>query len=93
MLSSQKGHGAKAEREWQMTISVSETGGDKLAAVQQNSWTSDPINLTPEQQELLRDMRVSLKQMRRGETIPAREALHEIGLELEAEADASRSDT
>lgn len=93
MLSSQKGYGAKAEREWQMTISVSGTGGDKLAAVQQNSQTSDPINLTPEQQELLRDMRVSLKQMRRGETIPAREALHEIGLELEAEADASRSDT
>ena len=76
-----------------MNISVSETGGDKLAAVQQNSRTSAPINLTPEQQELLRDMRVSLKQMRRGETIPAREALHEIGLELEAEANASRSDT
>lgn len=76
-----------------MNISVSEAGGDKLVAVQQNSQTSDPIDLTPEQQELLRDMRVSLKQMRRGETIPipAREALHEIGLELEA--DASRSDT
>ena len=76
-----------------MTISVSEAGGDKLATVQQNSQTSNPIDLTPEQQELLRDMRVSLKQMRRGETIPAREALHEIGLELEAETDASRSDT
>ena len=72
---------------------MSETGGDKLTAVRRNSQTSDPINLAPEQQELLRDMRVSLKQMRRGETIPAREALHEIGLELEAEADASRSDT
>ena len=74
---------------------MSEAGGDKLAAIaiQQNSRTSDPIDLTPEQQELLRDMRVSLKQMKRGETIPAREALHEIGLELEAEADASRSDT
>ena len=83
----------KAEREWQMNISVSGTGGDKLAVLQQNSRTSDPIDLAPEQQELLRDMRVSLKQMRRGETIPAREALHEIGLELEAEADASRSDT
>lgn len=76
-----------------MNTSVSEADGDKLATVQQNSWTSDPIDLTPEQQELLRDMRVSLKQMRRGETIPAREALREIGLELEAEADASRSDT
>lgn len=93
MPSSQKGYGAKVEREWQMNISVSEAGGDKLAAVKQNSKVSAPINLTPEQQELLRDMRVSLKQMRRGETIPAREALHEIGLELEAEADASRSDT
>ena len=93
MLSSQKGYGAKAEREWQMNISVSEAGGNKLVAAQQNIQTSDPIDLTPEQQELLRDMRVSLKQMRRGETIPAREALHEIGLELEAEADASRSDT
>lgn len=81
------------EREWQMTISVSGTGGDKLTVIQQNSQTSDSINLTPEQQELLRDMRVSLKQMRRGETIPAREALHEIGLELEAESNASRSDT
>ena len=76
-----------------MNISVSGTGGDKLAALQQNSQVSDPIDLAPEQQELLRDMRVSLKQMRRGETIPAREALHEIDLELEAEADASRSDT
>lgn len=76
-----------------MSISVSDAGGDKLVAVQQNSQAPAPINLTPEQQELLRDMRVSLKQMRRGETIPAREALHEIGLELEAEADASRSDT
>ena len=93
MLSSQKGYGVKAERERQMNTSVNEAGGDKLATVQQNSQTSDPIDLTPEQQELLRDMRVSLKQMRRGETIPAREALHEIGLELEAEADASRSDT
>ena len=93
MLSFQEGCGAKAERERQMSISVSETGGDKLAALQQNSWTSDPIDLTPEQQELLRDMRVSLKQMRHGETIPARVALHEIGLELEAEADAIRSNT
>lgn len=76
-----------------MNISVSETGGDKLATVRQNSRASDPIDLIPEQQELLRDMRVSLKQMRHGETIPARVALHEIGLELEAEADAIRSNT
>lgn len=81
------------ERERRMNISVSGTGNDKLTAIKQNSQVSAPIDLAPEQQELLRDMRVSLKQMRRGETIPAREALHEIGLELEAEADASLSDT
>ena len=76
-----------------MNISVSEAGGDKLAAIQQNSQTPSQNDLTPAQQELLHDMRVSLKQMRRGETFPAREALREIGLELEAEDDASSSDT
>ncbi len=76
-----------------MNTSASEAGGGKLGTVQQNSQMPSQIELTPAQQELLHDMRVSLKQMRRGETLPAREALGEIGLELEAEVDASRSDT
>ena len=49
-------------------------------------------NLTPAQQELLRDLRESLQQMKRGELLPARETLREIELELEAEDNASISD-
>lgn len=76
-----------------MNTSASEAGGGKLGTVQQNSQTPSQIELTPAQEELLHDMRVSLKQMRQGETLSARKALDEIGLELEAEVDASRSDT
>lgn len=49
-------------------------------------------NLTPAQQELLRDLRESLQQMKRGELLPARETLREIELELEAEDNARISD-
>lgn len=49
-------------------------------------------DLTPAQQELLRDMRASLKQMKRGELLPARETLRVIDLELEAEDNARTSD-
>lgn len=49
-------------------------------------------DLSPAQQELLRDMRASLKQIKRGELLPAREALREIDLELEAEDNARISD-
>lgn len=47
--------------------------------------------LSPAQLELLRDMRESLRQMKRGESLPARETLREIELELEAEDDANHS--
>ena len=50
-------------------------------------------NLSAEQQELLLDMRASLKQMKRGELLPARETLREIEQEQEADGDAPLSDT
>ncbi|MCY3916189.1 MAG: hypothetical protein OXG49_09290 [Chloroflexi bacterium] len=49
-------------------------------------------DLSPAQQELLRDMRASLKQIKRRELLPAREALREIDQELEAEDNAHISD-
>ncbi len=49
-------------------------------------------NLSAEQQDLLRDMRVSLKQMKRGDLLPARETLREIEQEQEADDNARISD-
>ena len=49
-------------------------------------------DLTPRQQELLRDMRASLRQLKRGDLLPAREALREIELDTEAEENARTSD-
>lgn len=74
-------------------MSVRITDSDDIATARQKSRGSDQEDLTTAQQELLNDMRVSLKQMKRGEILPAREALREIHLELEAEDDANRSDT
>ncbi len=48
--------------------------------------------LTAAQKELLNDMRISLRQMKRGEGIPACQALREIWQELEAEDDESNPD-
>ena len=48
--------------------------------------------LSAEQQDLLRDMRVSLKQMKRGDLLPARETLREIEQEQEADDNARISD-
>ena len=73
-------------------MSVRKADRDELVTVEQKSKVPDHEDLTAAQQELLRDMRVSLKQMKRGELLPAREALREIQLELEAEDDANSSD-
>ena len=53
----------------------------------------DQEELTAAQQELLRDMRTSLAQIRRGDLLPARESLREVRTELEAEDNANRSDS
>ena len=44
------------------------------------------------QAEFLRDLRISIKQMQRGDVQPAREALQELRREFEADDDGSRSD-
>ncbi len=47
--------------------------------------------LSPEQQELLRSLELSLQQAARGETRPAQEFLEEWRLEREAEANAHQN--
>ncbi len=66
--------------------------GDELVTALKTDALPGEEELTEAQKELLNDMRVSLKQLKRGEVLPAREALREIRLELEAEDDASNSD-
>ena len=44
------------------------------------------------QAEFLRDLRISIKQMQRGDVQPANEALQELRREFEADDDGSRSD-
>ncbi|MDE2910904.1 MAG: hypothetical protein OXQ99_17065 [Chloroflexota bacterium] len=73
-------------------MSVTSADRQKCAALKQKDSVPEHVNLTAEQQELLHDMRVSLKQMKRGELLPARETLREIDLELEAEDNARTSD-
>ena len=46
--------------------------------------------LTPAQAEFMEDLRVSLIQMKNGDVMPAREALRQIRLELEAEENGNR---
>ncbi len=53
---------------------------------------TDSDNLTEAQIEFLEDLRASLLQMKNGDVMPAREALHQIRLELEAEQDGNRPD-
>ncbi|MCE2472045.1 MAG: hypothetical protein J4G18_09110 [Anaerolineae bacterium] len=60
--------------------------------VRGKSQVADQDELALAQQELLSDMRVSLGQVRRGEALPAREALRELRAELEAEDNANRTD-
>lgn len=62
-------------------MSVSNADRDALLTARQHSESPSDADLTPAQQELLRDLRLSLKQMKRGEALPAREALREIQME------------
>ncbi len=48
--------------------------------------------LTDAQKEFMEDLRVSLIQMKNGDVMPAREALRQIRLELEAEQDGNHPD-
>ena len=66
--------------------------GDEQAATLKDRALPGADELTAEQKELLNDMRVSRRQVKRGEGIPARRALREIWLELEAEDDESNPD-
>ena len=66
--------------------------GDEEVATLKDRALPDEEALTEPQKELLNDMRISLRQLKRGDGIPARQALREIWLELEAEDDESNSD-
>ena len=48
--------------------------------------------LTPAQAEFMEDLRISLIQMKNGDVMPAREALQQIRLELEAEQNGNCPD-
>lgn len=52
----------------------------------------DTSELTQAQAEFLEDLRISLIQMKNGDVMPAREALRQIRLELEAEQDGNHPD-
>ncbi len=73
-------------------MSIKNNDRDERATLNFDSKVSADANLTPAQQELLRDLRASLKQLKRGELLPARETLREIDLEIEAEENARISD-
>ena len=53
---------------------------------------ADLDELTDAQKEFMEDLRVSLIQMKHGDVMPAREALRQIRLELEAEQDGNHPD-
>ncbi len=73
-------------------MSVTNGHQDERASVQLKDTVPGIENLSAEQQELLRDMRASLKQMKRGDLLPARETLREIEQEQEADDNARISD-
>lgn len=73
-------------------MSVTNVDQDERASVQLKDSVPGIENLSAEQQELLLDMRASLKQMKRGELLPARETLREIEQEQEADDNACISD-
>ena len=73
-------------------MTLKEADGDDLATALKDRETPGVEKLTEAQIELLRDMRVSLRQLKRGEGLPAREALREIRVELESEDNAGNSD-
>lgn len=66
-------------------------GDEQVVELNERSLSGE-AELNAEQKELLNDMRVSLRQLKRGKGLPAREALREIWQELEAEDDESNSD-
>ena len=73
-------------------MSIKNNDRDERATLNFDGQVPAEANLTPAQQELLRDLRASLKQLKRGELLPARETLREIDLEIEAEENARISD-
>ena len=73
-------------------MSIMNTDRDERATLNFAGQVSADANLTPAQQKLLGDLRASLKQLKRGELLPARETLREIDLEIEAEENARISD-
>ncbi len=73
-------------------MSIKNNDRDERATLNFDGQVPADANLTPAQQELLRDLRASLKQLKRGELLPARETLREIDLEIEAEENARISD-
>lgn len=74
-------------------MSVTNVDQDERASMQLKDSAPGLEDLSAEQQELLLDMRASLKQMKRGELLPARETLREIEQEQEADENARISDT
>jgi len=73
-------------------MSMTNVDKDEHTALQQKVSIPGHENLTAQQQESLRDMRASLKQMKRGELLPARQSLREIDQELDAEDNVRISD-
>lgn len=57
-------------------MSIKNDDRDERATLNFDGQVPAEANLTPAQQELLRDLRASLKQLKRGELLPAR-VLHE----------------
>ena len=58
----------------------------------QQGGETDSDDLTDAQIEFLDDLRVSLRQMKNGDVMPALEAMHEIEREIELEENGSRPD-
>ena len=73
-------------------MSIENVDRDERARLKFDGQVPQGEELSPAQRELLSDMRASLKQMKRGELLPAREALREIDLEQESEDNARISD-
>lgn len=63
-----------------------------ISPVRKQSRIPDQDDLSEAQRELLSDMRISLDQVRRGEGLPAREALRVLRAELDAEDNANHTD-
>ena len=71
-------------------MSASKSSSSPSVTPQRNKL--EMTSLTEAQIEFLDDLRVSLEQMKQGKVQPARQALSEIRLELEAEDDGNCPD-